>query len=247
MVSRGKSVFSKIQPRTSHCPTVSRVVEPNDLILYALLARLTLDDNRIIEFETKFDKKTQTIELQIAEKDLKFFDQMMGMKRGPKFKRFIDWLIGSKRFESQVTPDFISATAFDIWFGATESVIDNTPLVLFPTSCASHIGYNLKLREENTKAKINMIWQFICGSNTSFELRVNASVTSVNDDPVDFVSDISVSTSGLSPGDQVETNILDIDVPEGSIIGLSLLRNFEGSSDPKSEMFGLIGVRIDDG
>lgn len=270
MVSRGKSVFAKVQPKPLCNLDTLKTVEPNDIILHALFARLTLTDNRTIEFETKFDKKTQTVELNIAEKDLKFFDQILGMRQGPNFRTFIDWLIGSRRFDSKVTPDFVSASAFDIWYGATESNVDGTPVVLFPTVDPAHIGYNFKLRDnpdpERPKPpcpfgerlpteepiitediKVIMLWKYICGSKDFFELRVTATIINENAQPVDYVNDVRISTASLEPGDIAEVELISLTIPKGSVVGLSILRNFKDTEDPHSEMFGILGVRITNG
>jgi len=246
-VQRSNNVFAR--STGTFCLPKDKSGKPvaNDFFLYALFARIALSNNENIEFETKFDKETQTIELQLSDNNLQLFDQLVGMKRGPKFKQFIDWLIGSRRFDSVSETDFFSATAFDIWFGATVAQIEDRNLVLFPTKKESVIGYNFKLNEEKTKAKLFLVWQYICGSNDFAELRVVANVISTSAPPMDVVNDVILDTSGLTANEVIETEILNLDVPEDSVISLSIIRCFEGSSDPQSEMIGMIGVRLEDG
>jgi len=248
MVTRGKSVFSRamVAPKSARCPEVV-----NDLLLYALFARVTLTPHneqcgRTIEFSTSYDAATRTVELEVADDDLKFFDQLTGVQRGPRFQKFINWLIGSRQFESTVTPDFVSATAFDFWYGATPTQMEDVPLVLFPTVEPSAIGYNAKLRPTSTKAVISATWKFVCGSGSSLTVRVVVTVISPDQDPYEVVHDAMVSTAGLSAGDVFDTDLLSLSVPAGSVLALSMMRNFSGSTDPHSEMVGLIGVRISD-
>lgn len=86
-------VFAPIIPQLAQpgciAPTAVR-----DLFLHALFARLTLNDNSTVEFETKYDPITNTIELQLPDCALQFFDTIAGMQRGPRLQTFMGWLVG---------------------------------------------------------------------------------------------------------------------------------------------------------
>lgn len=246
MISRGTNVFKSItkQPQTRDDATNNTSV--NDFFLHALFARLTLTNNRVIEFDTKFNHSTNTIELQIKDQDLKFFDQLLGIQRGPKFKTFIDWLIGSRQLTtSTLVPDFISISAFDIWYGANESIVNDIPVVIPSTINPSHIGYNLKVKSGTTKIRVHLSWLYIGGANTSFTLRVNAAIVSTST-PINIVNDVIIPTIGIANGDNVETAVLDIDTEDNTIIGVSIQRNCDGSTDPHTEIIGLIGMRVEE-
>lgn len=95
---RGKKATAKIQ--TAMPQTVNVTTTVNDFFLYALFARLTFSDNDKVEFQTKYDKSTDSIELQIPDKYLPVFDQMTGIGQGPRFKQFVNWLVGG--LQSQI-------------------------------------------------------------------------------------------------------------------------------------------------
>lgn len=102
---RGKKATAKIQ--TAMPQTVSVTTTVNDFFLYALFARLTFSDNEKVEFETKYDRSTDTIELQIPDKYLPVFDQLTGIGQGPKFKQFINWLVGGLQDQIDIINDEI--------------------------------------------------------------------------------------------------------------------------------------------
>lgn len=86
-------VFAKIQPQVGKC------IQPpsaNDLFLYALFARVARTDNSNVEFSTHYDKSCNMIELVIPDDALPIFNQITGIQQGPKFRAYIDWLIGGR-------------------------------------------------------------------------------------------------------------------------------------------------------
>lgn len=89
---RGNCVSKPIVPSVKQYPQPSYV---NDWIIYAIFARLTLSNNDTIEFDTVFNEQTNTIELCVPDEANDIFNQITGTQRGTKFKRYIDWLIGS--------------------------------------------------------------------------------------------------------------------------------------------------------
>jgi hypothetical protein len=225
-----------------------------------------MSDNSNVEFQTKYDKASNTVDLIIPEKTMRIFDQMVGMKRGPRLKKFIDWLIGSKKFEPVAQPNFVSATAFEIFIGATSAVINDRMVIIFPGLNPSIVGYNLKLQsldplipkdQENPccpiitpdptqKFKVFLVWQYICGVGSSLEVRVTANVLAPSAAPYTVVNDVTISTVGVTPGEVLETEILSLEnLQSDTIISLNIMRNFTGSSDPHSEMIGMIGVRLE--
>ena len=92
MTTRGNCVGKAIQPAIRAHPQHSYI---NDWIIYAIFARLTLSNNDTIEFDTTFNQETNTIELCLPEGTTAAFNHITGAQRGPNFKRYIDWLIGS--------------------------------------------------------------------------------------------------------------------------------------------------------
>jgi hypothetical protein len=254
-VARGNSVFA----RPMLTPQVSRaVVGPvvaNDIFLHALFARITLTNNETIEFETKFNRATNTIELQIEDRHRALFNQLTGIQRGPIFQEFVNWLIGSNTLITPSTSDkldgeFIPSSNIDIWFGGTQVAIDNNAIAInLPTNEPSVLGHNLKTSPTLKPGylQVYLIWKFICGSNTSFDIRSMAHITDINgESPVDIVSDTNISTFNLVSGDVRETLILDTGnaVSPDNIINLQFLRNFQGSPDPKTESIGVLGIRL---
>lgn len=120
-ISRGNSVFKRIG-RSPVEKGFSRgfgppgSVDANDLFLYALFARFTLVNNETIEFETKFDQRTNTIELKIPPEMYPLLDKLTGIKQGPDFKRYIAWLVGNAGGGGGgggVTPVTNTLTTFD--------------------------------------------------------------------------------------------------------------------------------------
>jgi hypothetical protein len=87
-------VFAPILPQLAQ-PGCNAPTGVRDLFLHALFARLALNDNSNVEFETKYNPQTNTIELQLPDCALPFFDTVTGMQQGPRFRAYIDWLIGN--------------------------------------------------------------------------------------------------------------------------------------------------------
>jgi hypothetical protein len=250
-MNRGNCVFKKIQttPQTCSLPPVSI----NDFFLYAMFARIALSNNKNIEFETKYDKTTNTIELIIPNHALPIFDQLTGMQRGPNMQTFINWLIGSKTLQPahQQDQNFVPANTLEVWFGATRSTIDETFVLLPPTVDTSVVGHNLKVSDTFIGSiKVHLIWMMICGQNNPtsfFELRSSSNVSSINGTvPTITVNDTQVPTFNLLEGDIREVQILEIDdIKPNDIISLLINRNFTGTTDPQTESFGIIGIRIE--
>lgn len=98
-VTRGNKVFQKVLPLINKKCCIGAKDGPpeaNDIFLHALFARLTLNNNDTIEFETKFNPNTNTIELDLPPEAQHVLDQLTGIQRGPNFQLFINWLIGSQ-------------------------------------------------------------------------------------------------------------------------------------------------------
>jgi hypothetical protein len=225
----------------------------NDLFLYALFARIALNNHENIEFETKFDKATNTIELVIQNSALPLFNQITGMQRGPKFQAYINWLIGSQTLtttssDASKDPNFISSTLLEPWFGATPTTINDKFLLNLPTEDASVVGYNLKTNETFLgKLIVSLVWMFIGGSNSSFDIRTTANISdSEGNSPNIVVQDNNISTLNLIEGDIRETELIDTGniVGNSNIISLLINRNFVGSPDPTTEAIGIIGLKV---
>lgn len=81
-------VFAKIVAPVG-CPQPPPAVR--DLFLHALFARIAMTDNSVIEFQTRFNPATNTIELEVPACNLPIFDMLTGMQKGPNFKAFMGW------------------------------------------------------------------------------------------------------------------------------------------------------------
>jgi hypothetical protein len=88
------AVFAPIIPQLAQ-PGCTAPTAVRDLFLHALFARLAFNDNSIVEFETKYNQQTNTIELQLPDCALPFFDTITGLQQGPRFRAYIDWLVGN--------------------------------------------------------------------------------------------------------------------------------------------------------
>lgn len=108
---RGNKASAKIQVAMPQTVNVTTTV--NDFFLYALFARLTFSDNEKVEFETKYDKATDSIELHIPDKYLDVFDQLTGINQGPKFQKFINWLVGGLQSQIDDINDLIGTIGSD--------------------------------------------------------------------------------------------------------------------------------------
>lgn len=220
----------------------------NDLLLHALFARLALSNNDTIEFETFYDRNTNTIELDIPNEALPFLDQITGMKRGPRFQEYINWLIGSQSLQhSYLDGDFVPSTSLESWFGGTRSVINEKMVLLLPDTDVSVVGYNLKTNDTfSGRILISLIWMYTCGVNTTFDIRTTAHVaTATGDTPVLYVDDTNISTLNLIEGDVRETQLLEVtSVGSNNIVHILLNRNYQGSPDPQTESVGIVGLRV---
>lgn len=247
-MTRGNSVFATIQPRLMAAPVGGPPVA-NDIFLHALFVRCTLTNNQTIEFQTRFNRETQTVELIIPENMQTLLDQITGLQRGPNMIRFIDWLIGSQSLtNANIVPDpnFIPSSAISIWFGATQSTIDDKMVITLPDTDASIIGYNLKTNEQlSGNLGVYLVWMYICGSNTSFNIRTTVQVNDeIGSSPVLLSEDVEISTVNLIKGDIRETLIMTLDAYPSNLDNFLIYRNYMGSPDPKTEGIGVVGLRF---
>lgn len=250
-MNRGNSVFARITPRVVNPPGGNAPVEANDIFLHALFARITLTNNEVIEFETRYDQETNTIELNIPSHSLPLLDQITGIQRGENFKTFIDWLIGSRTLAQVDTKDkdFVTASLLQVWFGAQSINVEGFRLILSLPACdASDVGYNLKTSADFAgRLRISVIWMFLAGSNTSFDLRTTATVSdATGGSPVTVLQDTNISTFNLVAKDVRETEILDTGdiIGGGNIVNFLIHRNYIGSPDPKTETVGIVGLKV---
>lgn len=252
-MNRGHKVFSRVCEPVKFPPSCSSgPVKANDIFLHALFARITLTNNQVIEFQTKFCPDDNTIELYIPKNSEQLLDQLTGIQRGPVFIKFINWLIGSQTLVVQTdqTKDatFVPSSELQVWFGATSSVADQNRLVLeLPTKEGSVVGHNLKTSANfSGSMQVFLVWTFICGSNTSFDIKTLATVSdALGGGPANYSNSVFISTVNLLPGDIRETELLNVPVVNGSdIINLLFNRNYNGSPDPQTESIGVLGIRI---
>ena len=253
-MTRGNNVFAKISPPPRGMiisRTLSGPTKANDLFLYALFARVTLTNNDVIEFETKYNPITNTIELEIPNEMMSLLNQITGIQRGPNFQTFINWLIGSQTLAQNISrdKDFIPSSDIEIWFGAKSINIAGTGLVLsLPQVFASTLGYNLKVSDVfSGRLKISLIWIFIEGTNNSFTIRASCNLTDqFGGSPINVSNDTNISTFNLVAGDIRETQILDtgLIITPNNIAKLLFSRNFVSSSEPQTELVGVIGIKL---
>lgn len=85
-------VFGNIKPQIPSIPI--GITGLRDAFLYVLFARFALGDNDTVEFQTKYNPATDTMELFYPDKADPLFDTLMGVQRGELFKRYMDWLMG---------------------------------------------------------------------------------------------------------------------------------------------------------
>lgn len=249
-------VFGKIIPQLAQQSDIP--VGIRDLFLHALFARLALTDNRIIEFETKYNCSTNTIELQIPSDILPVFDEMLGMQRGPKFQAFIDWLVGKQQIISDVPTvvvgfdndqQFVPVGSLTVWSGATIESDDTSVTIALPTSILSVVGYNTKLSQSisGNDIKVSLIWRYDAGNNTSYDLKTTLTATdfggAVN---VSGSLDTNISTFNLIHGDVRTTELLYVaDIQPEDLINITIQRNFEGSTDPQTESVNIVGLKVE--
>ena len=253
---RGNGVFARVIT----CPNNIVAGPPpavNDVFLHAMFARLAFSDNSVVEFETKYDPATNTIELYVPADKMPVFNQITGMKRGDNMQCFINWLIGSRALIMAATDakdgEFVPSTSLQIWSGATVQNIEGNRLsIAMPTDETSTIGYNFKVIEDfQGRVRISLVWAFLGGSGlptASFSVRTTTNITGAQgSSPLVVVGDTNVPTFNLLAGDIRETLLLETgDVVFGDdIVGILLHRNYNGSPDLHSEAFGVLGLRIE--
>lgn len=251
MVTRGHSVFKCPNPQIV-APPYSVDTAISDLFLHALFARVALTSNNNIEFETIYCKETNTIELLVPPDSLKFFDQITGLKRGPNFKAYIDWLIGSTSIAPIIQgqdPNFVSASALSVWTGATQgSLTGNQIILMLPPGVLSGVGYNTKIDSSFSSGHLSvyLIWIYDSGNNNSFQIKTNVRATKLATGiNVDADNTVSISTLNLLKGDIRETLLIQTPiVAGGDIINITLSRNFESNTDPATDLVGIVGLRL---
>ena len=251
-MTRGNNVFAKIVPIPRNIPrAVSTPPQANDIFLYSLFARVTLTNNDVIEFQTQFDQATNTIELIIPNEMQPLLNQITGMQRGPNFQTFINWLIGSQNLAPATTQDkdFVPASAIEVWFGANNINISGTGLVLsLPQAASSTVGYNLKVSDSfSGRLVVSLVWMFIEGCNDNFTIQTSCNLTDqFGGNPTYISDDTDISTLNLISGDIRETIVLDtgLIVSPNNIAQLLFSRNYAGSPDPRTELVGIVGIRL---
>lgn len=247
---RGKNVFAKVQ---SAPPSQPVVFDPtlNDLFLHALFARLAFKNNEKFEFQTKYNQNTNTIELDIPQQYLEVFDQVVGIQRGPNFKKFINWLIGSESLsglDSNIDSKFLPTSDINIWFGATYLDIGGSTLtVALPGSLPSAINSNFKTATDYSgDITIRLKWIYLSGSNTEYQLKINATVIENTGDSYVVTREVEISTFNLINGDIRSSIIMDLpSIGPESIVDLVIYRNYVGSTDPQTELIGVIGIELE--
>lgn len=248
---RGNNVFGVIAPRVI-AQSVS-ALGVNDIFLHSLFARVALSNNEVIEFQTKYDKATDTIELYVPDNSLDLFNQITGMQRGDKFKAFIDWLIGSETLTATATldhdPNFISAGALSIWIGATQGSVGTSKItLLLPAAELSAIGYNFKVGSSGGGSlKVSLVWIYDSGSNNSFNINTSVDISAIGGGaPVTSSAATNISTFNLIQGDVRETELLTVaNVELDDIVSITMRRNYDGSPDPSTDLVGVLGLKIE--
>lgn len=245
---RGKNVFARIQSQIPLQQTENLSV--NDFFLYALFARIAFRNNHNIEFETKYDKNSNTIELQVPTNYLDTFDEMLGIQRGPNFKKFVNWLIGSQTLQTSggvIDGQFISVNSLNLWFGASYLDVDGNKLViLLPPSQQSAINSSIKTSDTHDgDLSISLVWMYLSGNNNNFDIKVNVTITNEFGDATVYSELVSISTFNLIANDTRTTELISInDVGPNTIVDIMIYRNYGGSADPGTDVIGVVGLLL---
>jgi hypothetical protein len=245
---RGNNVGARIQ---SAIPTnVVYDTRLNDLFLHALFARLAFKNNETYEFRTKYNHHTNTIELDIPDKYLGVLDQITGMQRGPNFKKFINWLIGSEQLQGDdkdVSSKFLSTSDINLWYGASYLDINGGILTIaLPPMSPSAINANFKTAPDyNGNVELKLNWIYVDGQNTELYLKTNVTVIDSSGNSYVAAEEVMVSTFNLIGNDLRSTTIIELqDIGPDSLIDIILMRNYQGSSDPLTETVGVVGIEL---
>lgn len=250
-MSRGNQAFKRIglTPQLTSAQRNNHT-DVNDLFLHALFARIALSNNSSIEFQTTYNKESNEIELDIPDESLGIFNQITGMQRGEKFKQYINWLIGSETLPAPAsTYDSGFISNFEIWVGATIAAINQDTLVYFlPSVATSIVGFNRMVGNVvDGSGTLYLQWAYDSGSNSSFQLKINVSITDVAGNVTNLSNVITPSTFNLIKGDIRETEAITISpgsLAQGDIVSIMIHRNYVGHADPQTDLVGLVGARL---
>jgi hypothetical protein len=250
-------VFGKIVPQILSSISNS-YTKVKDLFVHALFARVAMNDGRTIEFQTKYDPNTDTIELHIPDDILPVFDEILGMQRGPNFQCYINWLIGKQQIIDDVPSvivgfdtdqQFVPVGSLTIWTGAAIENTNNVISISLPTVAHSVLGYNMKLSSAlaGNSIKVSLVWKFDAGNNTSFNIKTNVISTDFDGTIVASDSnDVSISTFNLINGDIRTTELITTSgINPDEMVNITLQRNYDGNTDPHTESINLIGLKIE--
>jgi hypothetical protein len=277
-LNRGHNVFAKIvptiqprQPGLDGQVTPGNIIHPQpastvrDLFLHALFARIAFTNNDTTEFRTVYDPTTNVIELDIPQEAINVLDQITGIQRGPNFKTFINWLIGSTTLTPSLSrltglladPNFTSGLSLRVWLGANLFNYNDEYLALvLPATVQSVVGHNFRTpappvgQPANAPSDItvSLIWSLPATGATSFTIRASTTISQTDGTPPVFGSvDATLSASNTQEaGAIIKTGIMIIPaVPAGSIVSLLLTRNFVGSPDPNTQALILVGLMVE--
>lgn len=94
-----------ILAQTANLPVTTQYIR--DLIIHALIFRISYNDNKNIEFDTSF--VDDVLELDIAQDDLNKLIDTVGF--GPKLDDFRRWLFSPQSTHTNVSTDFVATAA----------------------------------------------------------------------------------------------------------------------------------------
>lgn len=254
-MERGNKVFSPLGVSPSPVPSQVSALGVNDILLHALIVRLALSNDDVVEFRTEYNKETDTVELHIPDSALPYFDQMLGMQRGPNFQTFINWLIGSETLQVgsvlETDPTFVSAGNIIAWSGASAGNLEDKRLVIYlPAGNLSVTGYNTSAAEDfgGGSLRVSLIWVYDSGDENSFDMQTSVELVDIATDTKSSYSEtVTISTNNLIHGDIRETPLIDTgDVVEaGNLINIIMRRNYDGSTEPKTDLVGIVGLKVE--
>lgn len=245
---RGNNVSAKIQSAMQ--TQTSFDTRLNDLFLHALFARLAFKNNENYEFKTKYHPSTNTIELDIPDKYLDVLDQVTGIQRGPNFKRFMNWMIGSEQLQGDdkdVNSKFLSTSDINLWYGASYLDVNGSTLtVALPSSLPSAINANFKTAPEYSgDVQLKLNWMFIDGQNTEFYVKVNVTVIDKFGNSYVVSEESMISTFNLIANDLRNTTIIELpNIGSDTLIDIVIMRNYSGSLDPQTETISVAGIEL---
>lgn len=146
--------------------TSKRSIDINDLFLHAFFARLADSSSKTHEFETKFCKEINQIELDSSDELL---DVLTDVDVGPKLRRFLNWLVGNDK-DANIVVDSDNSVSAAVSSVQTLKEINISPSYLENTNQGIKISaWGVMANNANEKnITLNINGTTITSNNVSF-------------------------------------------------------------------------------